>query len=66
LRLVLLAGGQQLRLLLLQRSDLPAQVRLLLLERTLLRLQALQLPWSPLRCFCSASISWFLSASSFS
>src|SRR3989441_9794902 len=43
LRCVLLAGDQQLRLLLLQRVDLPAQVRLLLLERRLLRLQALHL-----------------------
>src|SRR5438128_4866188 len=47
LRCVLLAGGQQLRLLLLQRVDLPAQVRLLLLERGLLRLQALHLLLEP-------------------
>jgi len=40
LRLVLLAGGQQLRLLLLERVDLPAQVRLL-------RLQALHLLLEP-------------------
>src|SRR3989475_3725449 len=47
LRCVLLAGGQQLRLLLLQRVDLPAQVRLLLLERGLLRLQTLHLLLEP-------------------
>src|SRR5258708_16425683 len=47
LRFVLWAGAQQLRLLLLQRVDLPAQVRLLLLERGLLRLQALHLFLEP-------------------
>src|SRR5258708_1071553 len=47
LRFVLLAGGQQLRLLLLQRVDLRAQLRLLLLERRLLRLQALHLLLEP-------------------
>jgi len=55
-----------LSLLLLERVDLFAQIRLLLLEPRALRLQACTWSWSPLCCFCNAPISWFLSASSWS